>query len=49
MPSCPISWRTPVSILSASRPLYGVSIVFAAAGAVMSVNGFLLLVHLPIG
>jgi Domain of unknown function (DUF4337) len=36
-----------VAILSASRLLYGVSIVFAALGALLAVNGFLLLVHLP--
>ncbi len=38
-----------VSILSASRPLYAVSIVFALVGALLSVNGFLLLVPLPFG
>ncbi len=38
-----------VSILSTSRPLYGVSIVFAVIGAILSLNGFLLLVHLPFG
>jgi len=38
-----------VGILATSRPLYLVSIVFAAAGTLLSLNGFLLLVHLPIG
>ncbi len=38
-----------VSILSTSRPLYGVSIVFAVVGALLSLNGFLLVVHLPFG
>jgi len=36
-----------VSILSTSRALYAVSLVFAAAGAVLCLNGFFLLVHLP--
>jgi hypothetical protein len=36
-----------VSILSASRALYAVSLVFAVAGAVLCLNGFFLLVHLP--
>jgi hypothetical protein len=36
-----------VSILSTSRALYAVSLVFAVAGDVLCLNGFLLLVHLP--
>ena len=38
-----------VSILSTSRPLYGTSILFAVVGALLGLNGFLLLVHLPFG
>lgn len=33
-----------VSILSASRPLYGVSGAFALVGALLCLNGYLLLV-----
>jgi Domain of unknown function (DUF4337) len=36
-----------VSILSTSRALYAVSLAFAVAGAVLCLNGFFLLVHLP--
>ncbi|HEV8673309.1 MAG TPA: DUF4337 domain-containing protein [Methylomirabilota bacterium] len=36
-----------VSILSTSRTLFGVSMVFAVAGALLCLNGFLLLAHLP--
>jgi len=36
-----------VSILSASRPVFGFSIVAAALGALLSVNGFLLWVKIP--
>jgi hypothetical protein len=38
-----------VGILSTSRPLYVISIVFAILGALLALNGLLLLVHLPIG
>ncbi|HEV8307527.1 MAG TPA: DUF4337 domain-containing protein [Methylomirabilota bacterium] len=36
-----------VSILSTSRALYGVSVVFALVATLFCVNGFTLLVHLP--
>jgi hypothetical protein len=36
-----------VSILSASRPTFWVSLVLAVTGTVFAVNGFLLVVHLP--
>ena len=36
-----------VAILSTSRLMYGFSIVLAAVGAMLSANGFLLLVRLP--
>jgi hypothetical protein len=36
-----------VSILSASRPVFGFSIVAAALGTLLSVNGFLLWVKIP--
>ena len=38
-----------ISILSTSRALFAVSLVFAAVGALLCVNGFTLLVHLPFG
>jgi hypothetical protein len=36
-----------ISILSGSRPVFGVSIVCAVVGALLCLNGFLLLVTLP--
>ena len=36
-----------VSILSTSRPLFGLSIAFAVAGSVLCLNGYLLLVTFP--
>ena len=37
-----------ISILSGSRPVFGLSIVCAVLGALFSLNGYLLLVRLPI-
>ncbi len=36
-----------VSILASSRPLFGLSILFAAAGTLLCLNGYLLLVRFP--
>lgn len=36
-----------VAILSSSRPLYGVSLVFAVIGVLLCANGYLLLIPLP--
>jgi len=36
-----------VAILASSAPMYGFSILLAAIGALLSLNGFLLLVGVP--
>jgi hypothetical protein len=36
-----------ISILSGSRPVFGISIVCAVLGTLLCLNGYLLLVHLP--
>ena len=36
-----------VSILAASRPMFGFSLILAVAGAVLTANGFLQLLTLP--